>query len=111
MRGHIIKRYADSWSIVIDIARDPETGKRKQQWYSIKGTKKEAEKKLSELLHEIDTGNYSKPGKVTVGECLERWLNDCQPNLSPRRFGRYKGTVNQHLIPALGSMTLTQLRP
>lgn len=111
MRGHIIKRYKDSYTIVLTTGKDPSSGKPMQQWISIKGTKKDAEKRLAELLHQMDTGNYTKPGKVTVGEYLERWLNDSQPNLSPRGFERYKGIVKQHLIPALGSMKLTQLRP
>jgi len=112
MRGHIIKRYADSWSIVIDIARDPETGKRKQQWYSIKGTKKEAEKKLSELLHQLDKGDFIKPDKITVAEFLERWLKDyTRPNLAPNTADWYAYIIHSHLVPALGNIPLTQLKP
>ena len=73
MRGHIIKRAKDSWSIVIDIAKEPATGKRKQQWYSIKGTKKEAAKKLAEILHQLDTGTFIRPDKITLAEFLEKW--------------------------------------
>ena len=36
MRGHITKRSKGSWSIVLDLGRDPSTGKRKQQWVSLK---------------------------------------------------------------------------
>ena len=72
MRGHIIKRYKDSYTIVINLGTDPATGKRKQQWYSVKGTKKETEKKLAELLQQLDTGTFIKPDKITVAEFLER---------------------------------------
>ena len=44
MRGHIKQRSKGSWSIVLDLGRDPSTGKRKQQWVTVRGTKKEAEK-------------------------------------------------------------------
>ena len=64
MRGHIIKRYKDSYSIVLNLGIDPSTGKRKQQWVSVKGTKKEAEKRLAEMLHQIDTGFFIKPDKT-----------------------------------------------
>ena len=41
MRGSIIKRYRGSYSIVINLGKDPANGKRKQQWYSVKGNKKQ----------------------------------------------------------------------
>ena len=72
MRGHIIKRYKNSYTIVLNLGVDPSTGKRKQQWVSVKGPKKEAEKRLAELLHQIDTGTFMKPGKTTLAEYLER---------------------------------------
>jgi integrase len=111
MRGHIIKRYKDSYTIVLNLGRDPSTGKRKQQWLSVKGTKKEAERKLSDILHQLDTGTFMKPGKTTVADFLERWLKDYQPNLSPRGFERYGSIIRGHLLPGLGSIPLTQLRP
>jgi len=74
MRGHIIKRYKNSYTIVLNLGVDPITGRRKQQWLSVKGTKKEAEKRLSDVLHQLDTGTFMKPGKMTLGEFLERGL-------------------------------------
>jgi integrase len=110
MRGHIVKRYKGSYSIVISLGVDG-IGKRKQQWVSVKGTKRDAEKKLAELLHQLDTGAFMRPGKTTLREFLERWLTDyAKPNLSPRGFERYAGIIRGHLIPDLGSITLTQLR-
>lgn len=112
MRGHIVKRYHDSYTIVLNLGKDPASGKRKQQWVSVKGTKKDAEKRLAELLHQLDTGVYMKPGKATVADYLEQWLKDyCQPNLAPRTVEEYQGIVQRHLIPALGQVPLTQLKP
>ena len=53
MRGHLKQRSKGSWSIVLDMGRDPATGKRRQQWQTVRGTKKEAEKKLAELQHQL----------------------------------------------------------
>jgi integrase len=112
MRGSIIKRGKSSYTIVLNLGTDPHTGKRKQQWVSVKGTKKEAEKKLAELLHQLDTGTFMRPSKTTLAEYLEKWLADyAKPNLSPRGFERYAGIIRKHLIPDMGSITLTQLRP
>jgi len=112
MRGHIEKRGKNSYSIAISMGKDAATGKYKYQWVSVKGTKKEAEKRLSELLTQIDTGTFMKPGKTTVAEYLKRWVKDyARPNLSPRTVEGYETIINQHLIPKLGAIPLTQLRP
>jgi len=112
MRGHIIKRYKGSYTIVLNLGVEPASGKRKQQWVSVKGTKKEAEKRLAELLHQIDTGTFMKPGKTTLAEYLERWLKDyVWPNLAPRTAEGYQYITRIHLIPCLGNILLTQLKP
>ncbi len=53
----------------------------------MKGTKADAQKRLTELLHQLDTGQYMKPGKTTLAEYLDRWLKDyALPNLAPRNL-------------------------
>ena len=111
MRGHIVKRSKNSYSIVVSMGKDAITGKYKYSWHTVQGTKKDAEKRLSELLHQLDTGTFMKASKTTVSEYLERWLKDyVWPNLSPRGFERYESIARVHLIPSLGSITLTQLK-
>jgi len=111
MRGSIKKR-GNNYSIILSLGYEPVTGKRLRQWISVKGTKKDAEKRLAELLHQLDTGSYVKPSKTTLAEYLSRWLQDyAQPNLSPRSYERYESIARVHLIPKLGSISLTQLKP
>ncbi len=112
MRGHIVKRYKDSYTLVLNLGMDPATGKRKQQWISVRGTKKEAEKRLAELLHQLGNGTFIKPGKTTVAEYLRKWLEDyCSASLAPRTTEGYESIVRCHLIPSLGKIPLTQLKP
>ena len=112
MRGHITKRGKNSYSIAISLGKDANTGKYKYQWTTVKGTKKETEKRLSELLHQLDNGTFIKPGKTTLAEYLERWLKDyAWPNLVPRTAEGYQYIVRSHLIPSLGQVPLTQLKP
>ncbi len=112
MRGHVVKRYKDSYTLVLNLGMDPATGKRKQQWISVRGTKKDAEKRLAELLHQLDNGTFIKPGKTTVAEYLRKWLEDyCRANLAPRTTEGYESIVRCHLIPSLGKIPLTQLKP
>jgi len=112
MRGHIVKRYKGSYTIVLNLGTDPATGKRKQQWISVKGTKKVAERRLAEMLHQLDTGTFMKPGKTTLAVYLRQWLGDyCWANLAPRTAEGYESIVQCHLIPSLGQIPLTQLKP
>jgi integrase len=112
LRGHIIKRSKNSYSIKVSLGRDAAKAKYKYQWVTVKGTKKDAEKRLSELLNQLDNGTFIKPGKTTLGEYLERWLKEyCWPNLSPRTSEGYESIIRCHLIPALGKIPLTQLKP
>ena len=66
------------WSIVLDLGYqvDTETGlrKRRQKWITVRGTKRDAGRKLAELIHRADTGSFIEPSKVTVGEWLDTWL-------------------------------------
>jgi integrase len=100
VRGHITKRSQDSYSIVIDIGTNPATGKRQQQRVTIHGTKRDAEKHLGELLHQLDNGMFIRPGKTNLAEFL-----------SPRTAEGYEYIVRRHLIPALGNIPLTQIKP
>lgn len=112
MRGHIKQRSKGSWTIVMDLGRDPTTGKRKQQWVTVRGTKKEAEKKLAELQHDLDTGGYTKPDKVRVASFLDEWLRDyVWPLLSAETAQAYDTMVRKHVVPDLGKIALQKLNP
>ncbi|MDP2659375.1 MAG: tyrosine-type recombinase/integrase, partial [Dehalococcoidia bacterium] len=112
MRGQITKRGKDSYTVILDAGPDPATGKRRQQWISVKGNKREAEAKLAELVDQVNKGTYMAPGKTTVSDFLGRWLKDyVWPNLAPRTAEGYEHIIRQHLIPSLGQMVLTQLKP
>ena len=112
MRGYITKRGKHSYSIGVSVGKDATTGKYKQQWITVKGNKKDAEKRLAEIINQLDNGTFLKPGKTTLAEYLDRWLKDyAWSNLAPRTAEGYESIVRCHLIPALGNLPLTQLKP
>jgi integrase len=112
MRGTIKQRAKGSWTIILDIGRDPASGKRQQKWETVRGTKREAEKRLAELQHQLNTGEYVKAPKGTLGDLLERWLRDyAWLNLSPETAQVYDIIVHKHLIPALGKLELSKVTP
>ena len=111
MKGHVRKRGKASWAIVIDIGRDA-SGKRRQKWHAVKGTKTQAEAELTRLMNELRVGEYVEPSKMTLTTYLERWLRDyAKPRVSPKTYERYKQIVDAAIAPALGSHTIAKLRP
>lgn len=112
MRGHLRKRNKNSWSIVLDAGRDPTTGRRKQQWVSVKGTRKEAERKLMEMIHQVETGAFVKPTRLTFGAFLQGWYRDyVSTHLRSGTAEGYEGIIRVHLLPNLGHVPLSRLQP
>lgn len=112
MRGSIRQRSKGSWSIVIDVGRDPQTGKRRQEWQTVKGTKGEAQRALREMLNSVEGGGYVKPSRITVGEWLKEWLNGyVELNCSARTKASYEMIIRRHIIPELGMIPLSQVEP
>lgn len=111
MRGHIRKRAKDSWSIVVDAGRDPGTGKRRQIWRTVHGTKKKAEAELARLIHSIETGTNLEPQSTTVEMFLRHWLAVTKSRVGPRTHDRYSEVVRIHIAPTLGRVQLGRLRP
>ncbi len=111
MKGHIRRRGRRSWAIVLDTGRDA-SGKRRQRWHTVQGTRRDAERELARLVHSINTGEYVEPNKLTVAEYLARWLADyAKPNTSTRTYERYAEIVRANINPVLGHHKLTALQP
>jgi integrase len=116
MRGHLVKRYRGSWSIVLDLGRrrDPQTGllKRVQKWFSFRGKKEEAEGYLNDLLHKYRHGEVVEPSKLPLSGWLDRWLETAvKPRMALRTHETYKSIIDKHLKPGLGHYLLGELRP
>lgn len=111
MKGHIRKRGERSWAIVLDLGRDA-SGKRRQKWHSVKGTKRDAERELSKLINALYTGDYVEPSKMRVSEYLTQWLADyAKTNVSPKTYERYAQIIENSIAPKLGNYRLAELRP
>ena len=112
MRGHIKQRAKGSYSISIYLGIDTITKKKKYKWYTVHGTKKDAEKFLTEKLNEIDNGIFVDSKDMTLETYLNYWYNQCcVPNLSPTTYESYKRNIDTHIIPCLGNIKLKDLKP
>ena len=115
MRGSLRQRYKGSWSLILDLGSqvDVETGqrKRKQKWVTFRGTRRDAERKLAELLHASHTRTWVEPSTVTVGDWLQDWLEKAikPPRRTLRAYDTYKSAITRHLQPKLGAIRLQEL--
>ena len=91
---------------------DPETGKKRYYPEVVKGTKAQAERRMTELLRQIDTGSLALPRKITVGEHLEQWLRDyAEAHVRTRTLEGYRGNLDRYILPKLGGIPLEKLTP
>jgi len=110
MKGHIRER-GKNWVVVVDLGKDS-TGKRRQHWETVKGAKRDAQRRLREILTTVESGAYVKPSHLTLGEWLQEWLSGyVATNCAPRTQASYAELVRLHIAPALGQTPLPQLDP
>ena len=112
-RGHIRQRstkYKDSWTVYLYLGVDPDSGKKRYKTEVVRGTKREAQKRLTELLRQLDTGDYVEPSKERVEDFLRQWLRDyAETHVRQRTLEGYRGNLDRYIIPALGSIALEKL--
>jgi len=112
MSGHVRRRGKRSWELKFDAGTDPLTGKRLTKYASFKGTKRDAEKKLAELITAAEKGDYVDPSKTTVAQFLDRWeLDWAAVNVGPKTLERYKELLRKHVRPHVGALRIQKLQP
>ena len=72
---------------------------------------KEVETKLAKARGDAACGIAFDTKGQTVGEWLERWLEDMvKPNKAHRTYATHRQQARSHIIPAVGRITLDKLR-
>ena len=70
--GHVRKRETKNgqltYQVIIEEPPDAATGKRNRKYFTIHGTKKEAEKFLRDTITDMENQTYVNPTKVTLKE-------------------------------------------
>lgn len=110
MRGHIRKRGKHSWELTVYRGKLP-SGKPDRIIKNVKGTKREADEVLAELLRQIQTGTTVDDKKLTVKEFLQSWLREVVSNLAATTSDRYKQVVELRAIPDIGHLLLSKVQP
>jgi integrase len=109
MSGHIRRRGKASWGLKFDV---PGTnGARETRYASVKGTKREAAARLTELLSESARGTLVDPSRETLGQFMDRWDSWASTNLAGKTLERYRGLIAHQIKPQLGATPIQKLRP
>lgn len=112
MRGNITKRGRNSWRLKFDASRDA-AGKRKIQYHTFRGTKREAQLKLAGLIASVATSAYVEPTKTTVAEFVSKRIVQWEAagDITARTAARYRELADNQIAPHLGDKALQKLRP
>lgn len=73
MRGNITRRGKSSWRIKFDV--EPIGGARQIRYVTVKGSRKDAEAELAQLLNDAHRGTLIDASKITVAEWMRQWLD------------------------------------
>lgn len=78
----------------------------------VRGQREDAEKRLHELLREIDAGVSVAPDKMTVKAYVDYWIADVlKHRVRPKTRYTYTRQMENHLNGGLATMRLTAVRP
>jgi len=105
MNGHVRPRSPGSFELRYQVG-----GKTKTETF--RGTKREAQRRLRELLTLVDQNRHPEdPERLTVAQWLDRWLGIVKTELASQTHMGYETAVRVHISPALGARQLTRLAP
>ena len=108
-RGSIRKRGTNTWQLVYDAPRGRD-GERRQRYETIHGTKRQAERRLTQILDSLSRDRYVEPTKLSMAQFLERFLEDYAVlRCRPRTIEGYENIIRVHLMPEIGHIPVSQL--
>jgi integrase len=109
--GTISQRKDGRWEGKLTIGYDPQSGKTKRSTFYGK-TRQEVRSKMDDVKVQMKLGSYVQNNKINVGDWLCQWLDVyAQSRIRISTFEKYKSLVQKHIVPSLGKMLISDLRP
>lgn len=108
--GYLREIHKGLWRGKVAVGKDA-SGKPCYQWFTVRGNRKSAEDKVTDIRASINAGTYIRPAKDTLSAYLDSWLADSSPSLSPKTVEGYQHILNHYVKPKLGNLTLTSFTP
>ena len=96
------------WELIVQLPRDPASGRASQLSRTVHGTKREGQRALAALVADVSAGKVLS-SSMTLGELLTRWLDHVDEQLSPTTVREYRRLVTRMIDPDLGKLTLRRV--
>lgn len=81
---------------------------KKQMCETVGSNKKQAERRLSEIMYELNNGSFTQLRKIDFKTFAQEWLeNYASGRVKDSTFSTYSHTIRHHLNPVFGEFPLT----
>jgi integrase len=112
MKGHIRRRGENSFELKYEAGVDPRTGKRITKYASVKGTKRDAQVKLAELIASVAKGSHVDNSRITVAEFVRSRIDQWEASgtIQAKTAARYRELNENQIVPHIGAMLLQKVR-
>jgi hypothetical protein len=105
-----VHRRGATWSYVVDVGRDPASGRWRQRTKGGYRTKREAEQALGAVVRSLGEGTYVARDPQTLDEWIKRWLKTMAPKVRSSTLRDYTNGLGR-VADRLGQMPLQSIRP
>ena len=110
MRGNITKRGRNSWRVKFDLPPDAD-GKRRSQFATVRGSKKDAQAKLVEQLAAVGRGAFVELSRLVIADHvrarIEIW--HAAGDIGDATHERYGVLLKKQIAPHLGAAPVQKL--
>jgi integrase len=115
MRGHITERRPGVWRLTVSAGFD-DAGQRQRVTRTVKGSRRSAERELTTMLRDLDSGTLAEGRQPLERYLFEEWLPAVSVvskrgrALAPTTRQRYRDAC-RHVSKIIGKVRLDELRP
>jgi hypothetical protein len=102
------RRRGSAWQLRVLVGRDPLTGKPRYVAETFRGTERQADRRLAELVREHSHDGPLATAK-TLGELVDAWWEVAEPDLSPSTATNTRWMISAKVKPWLGDVPLERL--
>ncbi|WP_232490238.1 Arm DNA-binding domain-containing protein [Neobacillus cucumis] len=112
MKGSIKKNpKIGKYDFIVDIGKDPVTGKRKQKMKRGFLTKGEAEKALTKLINEVNEGIFFEPQRMTIKEFFDMWFKERKSSVERTSYNNQLAFYNIYISPRMAALKMLEVTP
>jgi integrase len=88
-----------------------EHGRRRYRYETVHGSRRDAERRLAELVTAVGLGEFGTHGAARFGQLVDAWWEVSTTDLSPNTRIGYRGLLDRYLLPAFRNRRLDRIGP